>query len=152
MTLAQRLSAAVGTVLGTSDWVPIDQPRIDAFADLTEDWQFIHVDPVRAAASPFGGTVAHGFLTLSMLSRLAANALPMLTQSRESVNYGFDKIRFLSPVRAGSRIRGVFTLAGIEEKSGGRVMVRLGVAVEVDGEDRPALAADWLVMLVFDTP
>lgn len=150
MNQIQRLSSSLGSVLGTSDWVAIPQTRIDAFADLTEDWQFIHVDPVRAAASPFGGTIAHGFLTLSMLSRLAENALPMLGDTRESLNYGFDKVRFLSPVPSGSRIRGVFTLAAIDEKPQGRVMLRLNASVEIEGADRPALIAEWLIMLVFD--
>lgn len=143
------LADRVGTVWGTSDWVLLDQARIDAFATVTEDHQPIHVDPVRAATSPFGGTIAHGFLTLSMLSRLAEQALPVLGEVRESLNYGFDKIRFLSPVPSGARIRAVFTLNAVEDKPGNRQLLRLAVAVEVEGAERPALVADWLVMLNF---
>lgn len=143
------LADRVGTVWGTSDWVLLDQARIDAFATVTEDHQPIHVDPVRAAASPFGGTIAHGFLTLSMLSRLAEQALPVLSEVRESLNYGFDKIRFLSPVPSGARIRAAFTLNAVEDKPGNCQLLRLAVAVEVEGAERPALVADWLVMLNF---
>ncbi|MCB1395398.1 MAG: MaoC family dehydratase [Rhodobacter sp.] len=143
------LADRIGEVVGASDWILLDQARIDAFADVTEDHQFIHVDPARAADSPFGGTIAHGFLTLSMLSRMAAQALPVLGEVRESLNYGFDKIRFLTPVPSGARVRGVFTLQGTEDKPGNRQMLRFAVAVEIEGTDRPALVADWLVMLIF---
>lgn len=101
-------------MIGTSDWVTVDQARIDAFAAVTEDWQFIHTDPAGAATDPFGGTVAHGVLTLSLLSRMAETALPWLALTRECVNHGFDRVRFLAPVRSGARMRGVFTLSGVE--------------------------------------
>ena len=143
------LDTRVGEIIGTSDWIVLDQARIDAFADVTEDHQFIHCDPVRAADSPFGGTIAHGFLTLSMLSRMAAQALPMLGQVRESLNYGFDKVRFLSPVPSGARVRGVFTLHAVEDRPGNRQMLRLAASVEIEGTDRPALIAEWLVMLIY---
>lgn len=143
------LVASVGTVLGTSDWILLDQQRIDAFADVTEDHQFIHTDPVRAAASPFRGTIAHGFLTLSMLSRMAVQALPMLSDCRESLNYGFDRVRFLSPVRSGARVRAVFVLNAVEDRPDNRRMLRFGVTVEIEGESRPALSADWLTMLIY---
>ena len=125
-----------------SRWFVIDQARIDAFADVIEDHQFIHVDPERAAATRFGGTIAHGFLTLSMLSAMAYDAIP-LTEAL-SVNYGFDRIRFLSPVPAGARVRGRFTVARIEERAPGETTLHWDVTVEVEGAGRPALAARWL--------
>jgi acyl dehydratase len=141
------LNRMVGQVIGTSDWLAVDQARIDAFADVTEDWQFIHTDPARAALGPFGGTIAHGFLTLSLLSRMAETALPWLAGAGHSVNAGFDRVRFLAPVHAGARLRAVFTLTGAEERADGALRLSLGVQVEIDGQDRPALVADWVVML-----
>ena len=125
-----------------SRWLTIDQARIDAFAEVIEDHQFIHVDPARAAETRFGGTIAHGFLTLSLLSAMAYDAIP-LTDAL-SVNYGFDRIRFLSPVPAGARVRGRFTLAEVEERAPGERTLRWDVSVEVEGSERPALVARWL--------
>lgn len=144
MTLAE-MASKVGQELGVSDWLLIDQARIDAFAEVSGDHQFIHVDPVRARAeAPFGGTIAHGFLTVSVLSALASQAQPQLAGLRMSVNYGFDKLRFLTPVRAGSRVRARFTLKSLEERRPGEVTVIWDVTVEIEGEDRPALIAEWL--------
>lgn len=144
MTLAE-MGSKVGQELGVSDWLLIDQARIDAFAEVSGDHQFIHVDPARARAeAPFGGTIAHGFLTVSVLSALASQAQPQLAGLRMSVNYGFDKLRFLTPVRAGSRIRARFTLKSLEERRPGEVTVIWDVTVEIEGEDRPALIAEWL--------
>jgi len=142
----QALTERVGQEIGLSPWVALDQARIDAFAEVTEDRQFIHIDPARAADTPFGGTIAHGYLTLSMLSRLFETAEIPFPPVRASLNYGFDKVRFLTPVRAGARIRARFTLQGVEERPGG-LLLRLATKVEIEGESRPALAADWLVML-----
>ena len=125
-----------------SRWLTIDQARIDAFADVVEDHQFIHVDPERAAETRFGGTVAHGFLTLSLLSAMACDAVP-LTDAL-SVNYGFDRIRFLSPVPAGSRVRARFAVARVEERVPGETTLHWDVSVEVEGAERPALVARWL--------
>ena len=128
-----------------SDWLTIDQPMIDAFADATDDHQFIHVDPERAAATPFGGTVAHGFLTLSLLTRLSASTnRPEIPGLKMGVNYGLDHVRFVTPVRAGSRVRGVFTLDAIEEKRPGQFQQALGCTIEIEGSDKPALVARWL--------
>ena len=135
-----------GQELGVSRWFDMNQARIDAFAEVTEDRQFIHIDPARAADTIFGGTVAHGYLTLSMLSAMAYDALPALEGMSASVNYGFDKVRFVAPVRAGSRIRARFTLTAMEETGPGKLLARVGVAVEIDGQDKPALTADWRVM------
>lgn len=145
---SSEVPAEIGKECGVSDWVLIDQARIDQFAAVSEDDQFIHVDPARAAQTPFGGTIAHGFLTLSMLSRLARDVLPRLKGVRMGVNYGFDKVRFMSPVRSGARIRGRFTLLSAEERLAGQWAFRFGVRVEIEGEDKPALVAEWLTMQI----
>jgi acyl dehydratase len=142
-----EIKARVGKEVGTSGWVLVDQERISAFAEATEDRQFIHVDPQAAARTPFGGTIAHGFLTLSLLSRMAAEAILIADTTRMIVNYGLDRVRFLAPVRAGTRIRGRFTLDGVEEKAPGQILLRHVVTVEIEGEDKPALSAVWLTLL-----
>ena len=141
------IRARVGSEVGVSLWLVIDQARIDAFATATEDHQFIHVDPEAAAKTPFGGTIAHGFLTLSLLSRMAAEATFVPEGVKMAVNYGFDRIRFLSPVRSGKRVRGRFTLDSIEEKAPGQWLLRHNVTVEIEGEDKPALTAVWLGLM-----
>jgi len=144
---AEDLKTHVSDVF-VSHWLDVDQGRIDAFAKVTEDHQFIHVDPVQASATPFGGTIAHGFLTLSLLSIMAYEALPKLKGLAMGVNYGFDRVRFLSPVRAGSRVRGRFTLQSATEKSPGQWQLTYDVSVEIEGGAKPALAATWLTMQV----
>jgi acyl dehydratase len=140
----------VGKEIGISAWHTVDQSRIDAFADVTEDHQFIHIDPERAAReTPFGATVAHGFLTLSLLSVFSYEALPKIEGATMGVNYGFDKLRFVSPVRAGSRVRGRFTLTEAKMRGPNELLSRTSVSVEIDGEAKPALAADWLGLLYF---
>ncbi len=129
-----------------SKWFEITQKRIDAFADATEDWQFIHVDPEAAKQTPFGGTIAHGFLTLSLMSAMTYDANPMLEGVAMGVNYGFDKLRFLAPVPAGSKVRGRFKLMSAEDKGGGRWLIKHEVTVEIEGADKPALIAEWLGM------
>jgi len=150
MTKATDLAGLIGTEVGVSKWIEIDQTRIDAFADATEDWQFIHVDPEAAARTPFGGTIAHGFLTLSLLSAMTYDAVPPLDGVVMGVNYGFDKLRFLSPVRSGSKVRGRFKLLSAENKGsdGGvtRWLIKHEVTVEIEGGDKPALIAEWLGM------
>jgi acyl dehydratase len=143
-----ELKQRVGSEIGLSRWFPIEQERIDAFAHTTEDWQFIHVDPEAAKSTPFGGTVAHGFLTLSMLSAIAYDALPKVSGLAMGVNYGFDKVRFVAPVRAGRRIRGRFRLEGLTQRSEREYQSRKSVTVEIDGEAKPALIADWLSLYV----
>src|ERR1051325_3272680 len=115
----EDIKSRIGSEVGVSDWILVDQARIDSFADVTEDHQFIHVDPEAAARTPFGGTIAHGFLTLSLLSRMAADAMLRPDGVKMGVNYGFEKIRFLAPVRSGSRVRGRFRLDRFEEKRPG---------------------------------
>lgn len=139
----------VGEEIGVSSWHLVDQSRIDLFAEVTEDHQFIHVDPTRAKLTPFGATIAHGFLTLSLLSVFAYEVLPSLEGAAMGVNYGFDKLRFLSPVKSGSRVRGRFTLADATMRSPKELLARTAVTVEIEGEDKPALVADWLGLTVF---
>lgn len=144
------LDAMVGQVIGISDWLTLDQSRIDQFAEITEDRQFIHIDPVKAKDTPFGGTIAHGFLTLSMLSTMAEAGSIALEGAVMGINYGFDKVRFLTPVRAGSRVRAHFTLSAVTEKKPGQYLLSMGISVEIDGEDTPALIADWLGMQIIE--
>lgn len=137
-----ELKALEGQRFGVSDWIRVDQKRIDAFADATADWQFIHCDPEMAAKTPFGGTIAHGFLTLSLLSAMVYQ-MPALENVAMGVNYGFEKIRFVSPVPSGARVRGVFDLRRVEEKPGFVTIVQ-DVTVEIEGQDKPALIAEWI--------
>ncbi|WP_118857509.1 MaoC family dehydratase [Sphingomonas mesophila] len=142
------IRAKVGQPLGCSDWIAVGQERIDAFAEATEDRQFIHVDPALARRTPFGGTIAHGFLSLSLLSRMAADVMLVPDSARMVVNYGLDRVRFLAPVRSGSRVRGHFTLASVDEKSAGQYLVKHDVTVEIDGAEKPALTAQWLGLII----
>jgi len=136
----------IGKETGVSGWVRIDQERINQFADITEDHQPIHVNPDIAKETPFGTTVAHGFLTLSMLSRLAVDAVLVLDGVKMGVNYGFDKVRLMSPVKSGKRIRGRFKLMSAEERMPGQWSFKYAVRVEIEDEDKPALMAEWLSM------
>ena len=139
-----ELRALVGTEYGVSRWIEITQGMIDRFADLTIDHQFIHVDPEKAKETPFGGTIAHGFLTLSMLSTMIYEAGPALKGLSMGVNYGCDKLRFLNPVRAGARIRGRFFLDRLDESRPGEVTYYNTVTMDIEGEEKPALVAQWI--------
>jgi len=144
---AEELKGYVGKELGKGDWLEINQDRINGFADVTEDHQFIHLNEEQAAPL-FGGTIAHGFLTLSMLVKLSAsvegNVFPEgITMA---MNYGFDKVRFLAPVLRGKRVRTVAMLKNVEFKDGGRILVNVEHTVEIEGEPKPALVAEWLTM------
>ena len=143
----EEIQSRIGEEVGVSDWILIDQPAIDTFADVTDDHQFIHVDPEAAARTPFGGTVAHGFLTLSLLSRMAADAMLRPEGVKMGVNYGFERVRFMAPVRSGRRVRGRFTLARLDEKNPGQFQFVHNVVVEIEGEDKPALIADWIGLI-----
>ena len=142
-----EIKARIGGAIGVSDWILVDQPAIDTFADVTGDHQFIHVDPEAAKHTPFGGTVAHGFLTLSLLSQMAAGVMLVPNTLKMAVNYGFEKVRFIAPVKSGKRVRGHFTLAAMEEKRPGQWQFLHNVTVEIEGEDKPALTADWIGMI-----
>jgi acyl dehydratase len=135
-----------------SGWLAVDQRMIDIFADATRDHQFIHVDPERARAEgPFGGTVAHGFLTLSLLSTLAFEALPGVEGTRMGINYGFEKVRFIAPVRSGARVRGRFRLVGLTERAVS-LQSAWDVTLEIEGGRKPALTAHWITLAVIEPP
>jgi acyl dehydratase len=134
-----------GKLDATSNWLVVTQAMIHQFAEATDDHQFIHVDPVRARAeTEFGGTIAHGFLTLSLLSKLVVDAMPVIANRKMAINYGFDRIRFITPVLAGSRIRGHFQLKECSERKAGEILSKYLVSVEIEGVDKPALVAEWL--------
>ena len=144
-----ELEPLVGQEIGVTPWRAVTQADVDAFAAVTDDPQWIHVDPARAAAeTPFGGAIAHGFLTLSLLSSFGREALPGIRGRRMGINYGFDRVRFLSPVRVGARLRARFTLAGLTRRSPSELQLRYGVTVEQEGGTKPALTADWLTLAV----
>jgi acyl dehydratase len=144
----EQLDRMVGEPLGVSDWFLIDQERVNRFADVTLDHQFIHVDAARAKATPFGGTIAHGFLTLSLLVPLCLDFIPVLANRTLVVNYGFEKVRFVAPVKVGKRIRAQSTLSEVSERKPNNVIMKIGVTVEIEGEDKPALVAEWLSLHV----
>ncbi|CUU19278.1 acyl dehydratase [Bradyrhizobium sp. JR7.2] len=146
----EAYQAMVGKEIGVSSWHLVDQPRIDTYADVIEDHQFIHVDPERAKKeTAFGTTIAHGFLTMSLLSIMSYEVMPVIAGTTMGVNYGFDKLRFISPVRSGKRVRGRFVLAEAKLRKPNELQSRTNVTVEIEGEDRPALVADWLGLIYF---
>lgn len=140
----------IGEEIGLSKWITVDQSMINAFADATDDHQFIHVDPERAASSPFGGTIAHGFLTLSLLSAMNYDALPVIREQTMGINYGFDKIRFMSPVRSGKRVRGHFVLADARFRGASMLMTTYDISIEIEDERKPAMTASWITIVQFD--
>lgn len=146
---ASQLQDYIGKEVGLTDWIEVDQERINQFADATGDHQYIHLDAERAAQTPFGTTIAHGFLTLSLLSMLSGMGGGLkLENTVMGINYGLDKVRFLNPVKSGAKIRARFVLASAEEKKPGNYLLKHNVTVEIDGEDKPALIAEWLGMTV----
>ncbi|MEI7969905.1 MAG: MaoC family dehydratase [Betaproteobacteria bacterium] len=145
---AADLAARAGTELGSSAWMPIDQAMVDAFADLTQDTYFIHVDPDRAKATAFGGTIAHGFLTLSLLSCMAYQVCPFVEGTRNGVNYGFNRLRFVAPVPVGARVRGRFVLKSFDLKDT-RWQATWEVTVEIESTERPAIVAEWITAGLF---
>lgn len=145
---SSNMKESIGADTGTSDWLLIDQGRINAFADCTDDRQFIHVDPGRAASTRFGSTIAHGFLSLSMLSYFAERVGCVFENSAMGINYGFDRIRFLAPVKVNKRIRAHARLLDVREKKPGNFLVKQEVTIEIEGEATPALIAEWLTMSI----
>ena len=149
----ELFSKAVGEDEGAGDWFVIDQERINAFADVTEDHQFIHVDPEQCKTlSPWGVPIAHGFLTLSLLTKLS-ETIPQDTSRLNGivmgVNYGFEKVRFVAPVKVGSRVRAASKLAAVDQKDPNTLQVTKTITVEIEGEGKPALVADWVTRLVY---
>ncbi|SOC36875.1 acyl dehydratase [Rhizobium subbaraonis] len=141
----------VGEEIGVSKWFTVDQTMIDRFAQATEDHQFIHTDPVRAAAeTPFGGTIAHGFLSLSLLSAMNFDCVPRVLEQTMGINYGFEKVRFMTPVKCGARVRGRFRMADARFRGAGMLMVTYDVTVEIENERKPALTANWMTIIQFD--
>ncbi len=149
-TALAGLQAKLGSEIGVSNWIRIDQQMIDAFGAITSDNQWIHTDPARAAAgSPFGTTIAHGFLTLSLASRFVYDCFTPPPGQALGINYGFDKLRFLSPVPVGAQVRGRFVLKEITKRSPTALLRKTAMTIEIDGLEKPALVADWLGMMVF---
>lgn len=144
----EEMTSAVGTKFEPSAWIEITQDRINHFADCTEDHQFIHVDEEAAAKTPFGSTIAHGLLTLSLLPKMIEGQGVVPENLMMGLNYGFDKVRFLSPVRVGKRVRGNIEVLSVDQKDDNRFLVKQGISVEIEGEDTPALVAEWLNMMV----
>ena len=147
-----ELKAQIGGEPRYSRWFELDQSRIDSFADVTEDWQFIHVDKEKAAATPFGDTIAHGFLTLSMLSAMSYDTEATLEGAAMGINYGFNKIRFTSPVKSGSKVRAKFITRDVVAKTETNILTTTGITVEIEGESRPALTAEWLGLTIMKAP
>lgn len=142
----------IGTEIGVSDWITIDQAMINQFAKVTRDEQWIHVDPERATRdAPFGGTIAHGFLTLSLASKFANDCLPPMPKQRMGLNYGLNKVRLLSPVTVQSQVRGRFVLQAVTARHGNELLRDIQLIVEVRGQEKPALVADWLSLLIFES-
>ncbi|MEM9330874.1 MAG: MaoC family dehydratase [Pseudomonadota bacterium] len=142
----EEFVSQAGTLQRTSEWITVDQDTINMFADATHDHQFIHVDLEKAKHTPFKGTIAHGFLSLSLLSKFVEDCMPGIVGAVMGVNYGFDKIRFLMPVPAGSRLRGNFKLVSCEERNPGEYLSKYEVSVEIENMDKPALVAEWLAL------
>jgi len=143
----QELAKRVGETIGTSEWIEITQERINQFAEATGDHQFIHIDEEKAKMTPFGGTIAHGFLTLSLLPVMTDNSdMPRIANPKMGVNYGGNKTRFLAPVRAGKKVRGHFKLLSLDEKRPGQWQQTLELTVEIEGEDKPALICEWILL------
>ena len=148
--LLQAYQDMVGKEIGVSSWHLLDQSRINLYADVIEDHQFIHVDPERAKEeTAFGTTIAHGFLTMSLMSIMSYEVMPVIEGTTMGVNYGFDKLRFISPVRSGKRVRGRFTLAEAKLLKPTELLSRTSVTVEIEGEEKPALVADWIGLIYF---
>ncbi len=139
-----ELKALVGKELGVSEWTLVDQQRIDAFADLTDDHQFIHVDPAAAKQTPLGSTIAHGFLTLSLVAAFSYQVVPGVKGAKMGMNYGINRLRFISPVKSGSRVRGRFKLKALEDQGGGRYLSTTEVTVEIEGQEKPSVVLEWL--------
>jgi acyl dehydratase len=144
----EEMLDAIGTKFEPGEWIEVDQDRINSFADCTEDHQFIHVDPEAAASTPFGGTIAHGFLTLSLLPKMAAGNGIVPENVVMGLNYGFDKVRFLAPVPSGKRVRSNAEVLDVTTKDGSRFLIKQVISVEIEGEEKPALVAEWLTMVV----
>lgn len=144
----EEIKAKVGQNLGTTDWFEIDQERVNNFAEVTEDRQWIHVDVEQAKKGPFGGPIAHGFLVLSLIPMFSSNIGVIPQGAIMAVNYGMNKLRFVNPVKVGKKVRDTMTLTSVDEKAGGRVLITTTHAIEIEGEDKPAAVAEMLAMFM----
>ncbi|WP_174803815.1 MaoC family dehydratase [Martelella limonii] len=140
----------IGQEVGLSRWFTVDQSMIDTFADATHDHQFIHTDPERAKETPFGGTIAHGFLTLSLLSAMNFDCVPKVREQTMGINFGFEKVRFMTPVKSGAKVRGRFLLKNARFRGAQLLAINYTVTVEIEGERKPALSAEWITLIQFD--
>lgn len=148
---AEEYLRQVGSLFPPSSWILITQEMIDAFAEVTGDHQFIHTDPDRAAETPFGGTIAHGFLTLSLIPRILIEVVPEPEGCTSTLNYGSNRLRFLSPVPSGARVRGKVMLARVEENGADAVTLTFEISVEIENQEKPALVTEWLTRQYFQT-
>ena len=146
-----RWTPKIGREVGASDWVVVSQDMIDQFATATHDHQWIHVDPDRAAETPFGGTIAHGFLTLSLGSSFTYQCFPEEPGQVMGINYGLDHLRFVAPVLCGARLRGRFTLKNVTKRKPHEMLRQIEMTIDIEGQDTPALVADWLGLVIFDS-
>ncbi len=142
-----ELANYIGKEMEPGEWFTIDQDRVNQFADVTVDHQFIHLDEEAAKKTPFGGTIAHGFLTLSLLTHLASKSSLVPKEILMGVNYGFEKVRFINPVRVGSEVRALVTIADVTEKNAGQYLIKQAISIEIKGQDKPALVCEWLIMM-----
>lgn len=142
----EEFPALVGRAMEPSEWLEITQKRVNQFADATNDHQFIHVKPLRAKLTPFRGTIAHGLLSLSLIGHLVGEHMPVPKGHKMTINYGSDKVRYIAPVRVGKRIRAAPKIVGVTEKKPGQWLVKTEVTIEIEGEDKPALIAEILIM------
>lgn len=145
---SHQLPSLIGYQSEPGEWFELTQEQVNRFADTTLDHQFIHVDPVKAAATPFGGTIAHGMLTLSLIAHFAESFSVVVDDMQMGLNYGFNKIRFLTPVKVGSRIRAQASISDVSEKSPGQHLLTYNVTVEIEGEKTPAMIAEWLCLII----
>lgn len=143
-----ELASYIGQDLEAGEWFLVDQQRIQQFADVTLDHQFIHIDPDKAKQTPFGGTIAHGFLTLSLLTHLTSQCALVPEEVVMGINYGFDKVRFISPVKTGAEVRAMVNILEVDQRGDGQILVKQGITVEIRGEDKPALVCEWLALYV----
>ena len=144
----EKLNDYIGKEIGCSDWFLVDQEQINKFADVTKDYQFIHINEDQAKKTPFGSTIAHGFLTLSMLTYLTENCRLIPEKTVMGINYGFDKVRFVMPVKVNSRIRARVTPLSCNEKNPGQWLIKSEVTVEIEDEEKPAIVSEWLSMVI----
>ena len=147
----EEYSSLIGSKIGISDWITVSQKMIDDFCDVTGDYQFIHNDPNRAASeTPFGGSIAHGFLTLSLITKMYKDTTPIITNHEFVINYGLNRVRFLAPVPSGARIRGIITLGKVEPRGKNKILTENKIIVEIENHDKPAMLGTWVTLLIKD--